>query len=217
MTPAKFDRRRYLALCGTTTAGALAGCLDDTDDDSTAETGNGDDSGNDPNTTTPIETDATITEDTLPDDLHVDLSARITSGPGSGSPLTIEIIFTNTADATRTFYFGEPAPFHSTASSNTMGYLLDPVGYGYDPTGEGDYIPTHRSGDCWRLEHEPSFSALGISESLDSGQSVTNRYVFLVGPESDCPNESSYRFTTSYYFGDSEEYTWGFEITDVDG
>lgn len=161
--------------------------------------------------------DVQITGETVSSELAVEFTPTLVSGPTAGSPTTVEIELTNTGAESLEFTFGEPAPFPSTTAAQRNLVLLDANEAGVNPTGERYHVPKTPDGACWRIQHEPSFNALAIPKTLQSGDSVTNTYFLLAGRTLDCPISGQFRFESTPFINESDgsvtEHDLGFTVT----
>lgn len=150
----------------------------------------------------------------IPPGASVDVDVRVVADPTGESPTAIEIELTNESDGAREFGFGSTPPFDSGRAEEADLYLLDDEEAGSNPTGDRYYIPTAMEGDCWRVEHEPSFNDVAIPRELGAGETVSNTYVVLAGRDLTCPVDGSYRFESLVSISDGErsDHTLGFEV-----
>lgn len=134
----------------------------------------------------------------VPERANVDVSAAVLTEPTDESPAKIRLELTNTAAETRTFLFGEPAPFQGGVSrgDTVKLLLLDDEEAGINPLEENHYIPEERPGECWTaMASRPSFNALGNPRNLLPGETIANDYVLLSTGRSECPVTGTFQFT----------------------
>lgn len=151
----------------------------------------------------------------------VSIEAEFVSQPTDEEPARLQIQFTNKAESERQFHFG-PSPPLSTYI-NGRGEIEELVIIPKDMSkisirdrnDDNDFrlIPEESEDGCWRVEDQIIGEDILITQSIKSGDSITEAYTVLAGTDNDpCISAGQYQFEGSFEI-EGEWFDWELTIT----
>jgi hypothetical protein len=200
------NRREYLALT-TGSVTAVSGCLQHSMENPSSGVGES-------------FPDVTVESDPTPDGR--DVTVVVNRAFAASTPAELRIAYTNTGDSEREVGFTVSPPFppyvgEATDGPGRLSLVPDDREY-VDPhprpsDADGDpFVPDTPTDGCWRAKAAVAGEDVGLTRTLEPGESVEGSYTLLAHPESDaCLAAGDYRFEDPHYFG--TDGPWGFTVS----
>ncbi|GAB3691807.1 hypothetical protein GCM10028857_29640 [Salinarchaeum chitinilyticum] len=156
--------------------------------------------------------DLQIESDDVPADAEVATCVEPVEPFTDDAPAKLAVELANVSDSSAEYSFGVSPPWgglwsESMVDGSMLCLVPDDREYVARPE---EVIPARPTDGCWRAESVIEVEAIGLTQTVDPGETIREEYTILATEDSPCLTLGSYRFEEAY---DPVSTAWGFDIT----